>query len=751
MNDILQLKGTLHQRPHSNRPGYRNIPPKAPQITSEKLKSLLSELQGLKDYWGKQNIINGCLIDVCYIDVIAKSNRIKAFLSMGGTTNDSVVGARFAEVEQKKYRKHIITHYISEAVVNGTVKNIQACIKLLDENFNGHITHDLIGNLKESGIDYKRYGIARTTFVNMIVDTHYIEGFKIPDNSANTADQSIITIYRTNKELKTLMSEIGIHVNQDKILAPTTLLLYPNEIKLLLEKAPYLIAMATEDITKLSFEDVIGGSKSKSVMTIDSPNGEPVIGVIDTLFNEQVYFSEWVEFRKMISDEIPIEPKDFDHGTSVSSIIVDGPSINPDLDDGCGRFRVKHFGVAAQGQYSAFSIMKNIEEIVISNPDIKVWNLSLGADREVNKNFISPEASILDKIQYENDVIFIIAGTNKRKDDVGTEKRVGPPADSINSIVVNSTNRDGKPASYSRKGPILSFFTKPDVATFGGDKGKGNLIRVCTPTGECLVGGTSYAVPWVTRKVAYLIEVLGFSREVAKALIVDTAAGWHNTVNDSKLSSLVGFGVVSQNINNIIKVADDEIKFIINGTAEKWDTFTHHLPVPVQNKTHPFVARVTLCYFPKCSINQGVDYTDTELDVYFGRINDKGQFITINNNIQSTEDGEKHYVYEGKAREFYRKWDNIKHIKKVFTDKVGALKAYGDGMWSLSIKTKDRLLKRSDGVNFGLVVTLKEINGVNRINDFIHQCELRGWLVNRIDVDNRIEIHNKAQETIKFG
>ena len=49
-----------------------------------------------------------------------------------------------------------------------------------------------------------------------------------------------------------------------------------------------------------------------------------------------------------------------------------------------------------------------------------------------------------------------------------------------------------------------------------------------------------------------------------------------------------------------------------------------------------------------------------------------------------------------------------------------------------------------------MVVTLKEINGVNRIEDFIHQCAFRGWLVNRIDVTNRIDIYNKAEEIIKF-
>lgn len=34
---------------------------------------------------------------------------------------------------------------------------------------------------------------------------------------------------------------------------------------------------------------------------------------------------------------------------------------------------------------------------------------------EIDSNFISPEAAELDKIQYEYDVIFVIAGTNKKE------------------------------------------------------------------------------------------------------------------------------------------------------------------------------------------------------------------------------------------------------------------------------------------------------------------------------------------------
>jgi hypothetical protein len=61
------------------------------------------------------------------------------------------------------------------------------------------------------------------------------------------------------------------------------------------------------------------------------------------------------------------------HGTSISSIIVDGPSLNPDLDDKCGRFRVKHFAVALKTFASVTFIAKSIEKIISENHnEIKV-------------------------------------------------------------------------------------------------------------------------------------------------------------------------------------------------------------------------------------------------------------------------------------------------------------------------------------------------------------------------------------------
>ena len=199
---------------------------------------------------------------------------------------------------------------------------------------------------------------------------------------------------------------------------------------------------------------------------------------------------------------------------------------------------------------------------------------------------------------------------------------------------------------------------------------------------------------------------------------------------------------------------NDEIRFIMMGTAREYETYTYNLPVPVVQNAHPYYAKATLVYFPQCSRNQGVDYTSTEMDIHFGRImiskkNNKAMIKPIDNNRQSEEG--LLTLYEEDARKMYRKWDNVKHISEEIKDRAVPRKVYDSGLWGLSIKTKERTAGRKKApLTFGVVVTLKEMNGVNRIDDFIKMCIARGWIVNRLDVQNRIDVYTKAEEEITF-
>ena len=734
MNKTLQLKGAFEQRKNTGGGGAPNLP-KGKTINSKKLKQLLNDLNRLYEFWSNEKILSGALINVYYNKIAAKSNRVQGLL-----TNVSIVGAKFYDDQSPK---HVITHFISLNELRQAIKNLDTSINILEQQFNGQISHEQIKKINSKDPNEKIIINCppkfKTIFLKILVDAYYVERFDVSSDVDELKTDSIITIYKTSEDTISLMNKLGIRVDNNRIIDNTTLYLYPDELNILKIKAPYLISMAVSDIsilTKSDFDFV-----DNTVLSIPFPNNEPTIGVIDTGFSNEVYFSDWVETTNLLPKEIDITPNDYLHGTAVTSLIVDGPSLNPDLDDGCGRFKVKHFTVAAGDRFSSFSILKNIERIIASNPDVKVWNLSLGAKFEINPNFISPEAAILDKIQCKYDVVFVIAGTNKS--DKEPFKMIGAPADSINSIVVNSVTHNGKPTTYTRTGPVLSFFIKPDIAYYGGDNDK--KIKVYTNRGIEYVQGTSFAAPWIARKMCYLISILGLSREEAKALLIHSTTTWEKQKLDPYK---IGHGVVPKRIEDVVNTPNDEIQFIISGISEEYDTYNYRIPVPIHQNKHPFIAKATLCYFPHCNRSQGVDYTNTELDIQFGRIKDNG-IKSIDNNYQ---DRKGHYTWEKDARMNYRKWDNVKHIREIVKSRNIPRDVYSSkGLWGISLKTKNRL-NSEDGKNlkFSIVVTLKELNGVNRIEDFIRNCLLNEWFVNKIDIENRVDIHNIAEEDIHF-
>lgn len=749
MNNILQLKGQFQKRENNGAFGPTNLP-KGAIVTTEHIEELKKQLQRILVYWEQnQKKIGGALISVHYKHVVAKSNRIKILLGEGSKIpNESIRGAKFIWEpgidERYPIQKHVFTHFISLKAIKDSIKKLDVSARIVQEKYEGKITDKDTEQINNG--NYSDSAIAKTNFLKIIVDAYYVEKFDVDKETQKIEDESIITIYKTGIGTLDLLRQFGIDMINAKMIDETTIRLNPDEIRMLQENAPYLIAMNVKDFTKITREDITSFDDNDKNITIPKPGQEPVVGVIDTQFDESVYFHEWVDYENKLSSDFEINERDCSHGTAVSSIIVDGPALNPSLDDGCGRFRVRHFGVAKEGKFSSFTILKLIRNIVAENRGIKVWNLSLGSAMEINYNFISPEAAELDKIQSEFDVIFIVAGTNKDK-RVQSSNRIGAPADSLNSLVVNAVDFSGKSASYTRVGPVLSFFHKPDVSYYGGD-GPDKIV-VYDPSGKAYVTGTSFAAPWITRKMAYLIHIMGLSREVAKALIIHSAAGWSRK---DDASFRIGYGIVPRRIEDILNSKDDEICFILNGSIDEYETYTYNIPVPQNMKAHPYFAKATLVYFPKSDRNQGVDYTSTEMDIHFGRIMDKNGKATIKaiDCNKQADDGVV-TIYEEEARKMFRKWDNVKHISETIKDGAKPRKVYDSGMWGLSIKTKERLEpKAGRGLQFGVIVTLKEMNGVNRIDDFIKMCMVRGWIVNRLDVRNQFDIYHKAEEEIHF-
>lgn len=743
MNNVLELKGKRFIQASKTGSGGGASMNSKKIVTREQLLRLIERISQIKEFWKQEKRpFEGILISVHYNKIVAKSNRI-AGLFKGKDSNYAIVGAKF----NKEKTKHIIMYFLDMEDLDKSIELLLKTSDIIKVKFQNGIDKVTFDDRKKiDKIPFSKFSITKSTFKQVIADVSYIEDFEV-EMATRQLKQSIITLYNTHTDTKMLFENIGIDILKSRILDNQTVFLDENQLQILFEKAPYLVSMATEDLSELSPEDFIQ-EYQQGTLYMPSPTIEPTVGVIDTLFDKRVYFGEWVEYHDMVDDNLPKNPDDYRHGTAVDSIIVDGARLNPWLDDGCGRFRVRHFGVAIGSKFSSFTITKQIKEIIANNKDIKVWNISLGSNQEVNDNFISAEGAILDKIQYENDVIFVVAGTNKPSADI---EKIGSPADSINSMVVNAVTQNGLSTKYARRGLALSFFAKPDVSYYGGSEEK--YIKVCEPLGEANVAGTSFAAPWIARKLSYLMDILGLNREVAKAMIIDAARDWNEKPTPEEVA-LYGHGIVPIKIDDIVHTKEDEIKFLVYDVSEKWNTYNYYFPVPIKDDKYPYIARATMCYFPMCDRTQGVDYTNTELNLHFGRINNKGKIEDIKGDKQNQDvilDNEKYFLLEGEARERFRKWDNVKYIAERPKNKMMPKKSYDNKNWGMEIKTNNRLdPKDGIGIRFGVVVTLKEINGVNRIDEFIKNCTLNGWLVNKIDVQTRVDINKKVNEDIEF-
>ncbi len=748
MNPLLQVKLRFANEKNSQKPGARNLRANS-ETTSEKIDTLIEALKGvLRFYDDNSRITDNIMIDIKYNDIIAKSNRVKELLKPARkTTNETVVGARFSDAVEGE-ENHIITHYVEEITITQTIENLQKAKKFIIDKLGGRATQSNF-NEPYCNINYDGYGLSKTKLRDLIIDCSVVESFDVPHiSNIPNQDNFLITFYKSELSLHLLLEKIHFDINRFPYtpFGDDTISVSRELFEIINQKIPYMISMISTDLSTITLKD-LSPNIVKDEIDIPNPTNEPVIGVIDTLFDNSVYFNAWVENNDYLTDieKYTNDLKQRIHGTEVTSIIVDGPRLNPWLDDGCGRFRVKHFGVCSN-RISTIRLVKKIRDIVNNNPDIHVWNLSLGIDEEVSKNFISFDAAALDDIQAKKNVIFIISGTNDNRSEKIDRLRVGAPADSLNSIVVNSVRRNGKPASYSRKGNILSFYNKPDVAYYGGDYD--DRIIAYSPYGREGVYGTSFAAPWISRKMCYLIDIMGFPKEVAKALIIDSAASWDYKSISNTLKSIIGYGIVPIDIKNIVETNADEIRFVVYGSSESYRTTNYGIPVPKdKDNKYPYVARATLCYFPECTRSQGVDYTNRELSFQFGRINNNGKIDDINQNPQDDSDNR---TDERQSRKEFRKWDNTKFISRIIKNNK-SMKSYDERLWGISITSKERLSNQiRKNLKFGIVITLKEINGINRIDDFIKACTLRGWIVNQITIQNQVNIYNSSKEDIVF-
>ena len=313
MNNVLELKGKRFiQASRDSNGGGIDMNSKG-VVTCKQLIKLKSKLEQINAFWkSEKKLFNGILISVHYNKIVAKSNRISG-LFKGSKSNSAIVGAKF----NNEKTKHIITYFLALEDLDNSIDMLSKTINVLNNNFQNGIDKTIFNDKKlMDKIQFSKFFISKSTFKQVIADVSYIDDFEV-EKADCQLKQSIITLYDTNTDIKMLFNNIGIDILKSRILDNQTVYLDESQLKVLFEKAPYLVSMATVDLAELSPENFIKEYK-QDTMYIPNPGIEPTIGVIDTLFDNRVYFSKWVDYHDMVDDNIPKSTNDYRHGTAVS-------------------------------------------------------------------------------------------------------------------------------------------------------------------------------------------------------------------------------------------------------------------------------------------------------------------------------------------------------------------------------------------------------------------------------------------------
>ena len=375
MNPVLKLNTTLFKEtPQYKGPGLPNLK-KGIDVSANRMRFLATQLKSIENEWGQYSINENPVISAYYTKMVPKSNRMKRLLAgKDGKSDSAVVGARYW-YGSDGIPRHQIVHCVTPESLAKTIEILENTAKAIDETMDGRATKDKLAALGEEkkreqwNKKLEKFGLKRTTFCHAIVDISFIKRFAVDKEAPNIADDAIVTLYKTELSLADVLEKAGIPNSGLNKLDESTVVLTSSEYAKLASQAPYLISMSLVKWTSLP-RDAGAKNELSRKRFIPTPANEPIIGVIDTLFDEDpnnTYFADWVKAYDLVDPNIDRDDTSYKHGTCVTSIIVDGARLNPLRDDGCGNFRVRHYGITASNRFNLLTLMREIERIVAEN------------------------------------------------------------------------------------------------------------------------------------------------------------------------------------------------------------------------------------------------------------------------------------------------------------------------------------------------------------------------------------------------
>lgn len=276
---------------------------------------------------------------------------------------------------------------------------------------------------------------------------------------------------------------------------------------------------------------------------------------------------------------LPANDDGIQHGTAVTGAVLYGELNKYSNSEIIKEPKVFVENFRVLPEVNLYRIIDNIEEIVNYRSDIKVYNISFGPRGPIDDDDINRFTYSLDKLSYDNGVLFCVAVGNDGE-VVEPFNRIQAPSDLVNGIGVGAYSKYDDfryRACYSciglgREGAKI----KPDVLAFGGDERTPFHAISINDNERTLISGTSFSSPVVAGRIGELLYTsTDIDPLVAKTIILHNANPELGSIKEE------GFGIINSDIDDMVNCNNDnEVTILYTGRIVPKTYIEFPIPIP---------------------------------------------------------------------------------------------------------------------------------------------------------------------------
>lgn len=385
-------------------------------------------------------------------------------------------------------------------------------------------------------------------------------------------------------------------------------------------------------ISVATARDIYRPTQLRNQMSYQPPvKSLPIVGMVDG-----GVYNRGNDFLQYVNETFAVDslPSDYarEHGTSVASVLMYGelPANNQTVTPELAVESIRALPSKTDKFMLSLVDLDNILKKAIPKlSQIKIWNISIGPKGPVIDEHIGSLTTILDKLAYKFDILFVIAVGNTGMEH-GISRRIQTPADAVNNFAVTAytKQRNGKhlTSAYASVGPGREGGKmKPDISEHGGN---GDNDTILTFSSNVFFlnkqQGTSFAAPLIARSLTKLLwyfpelDILALRAIVTQYMALNFESS-RNIYNDAK-------GEISTNPQTIMEATANEFRIKYSGELTTGAEVLIDVPIPTKLEDRSLEFTWTTAIKTDVDANRPDAYTKFGIEDTFYADSDKYEF-----------------------------------------------------------------------------------------------------------------------------